>query len=82
MKSLERMDRVGEVIDENATVNFKFSFKQRSGRHVVTLEDISKSYGPLEILKNTDAIIERGDKIALIGANGKGKVNTFEGHCG
>ena len=73
VKSLERMDRVGEVIDENATVNFKFSFKQRSGRHVVTLEDISKSYGPLEILKNTDAIIERGDKIALIGANGKGK---------
>jgi len=39
----------------------------------VTLENISKSYPNLEILKNTSAIIEKGDKIALIGANGKGK---------
>ncbi|MFY8037439.1 MAG: ATP-binding cassette domain-containing protein, partial [Cyclobacteriaceae bacterium] len=47
--------------------------KQPSGRHVVTMKDISKSYGPLTILKNSNATIERGDKIALIGANGKGK---------
>jgi ATP-binding cassette subfamily F protein 3 len=40
---------------------------------VVTLKDVSKAYGPLDILKNTNAIVERGDKIALIGANGKGK---------
>lgn len=39
----------------------------------MTLENISKSYPNLEILKNTSAIIEKGDKIALIGANGKGK---------
>jgi ATP-binding cassette subfamily F protein 3 len=54
-------------------VNFRFTFKQPSGRHVVTLRDLSKSYGDLNILKNTNAVIERGDKIALIGANGKGK---------
>jgi ATP-binding cassette subfamily F protein 3 len=34
---------------------------------------VSKAYGDLVILKNTTARIERGDKIALIGANGKGK---------
>ncbi|MEQ9100673.1 MAG: ATP-binding cassette domain-containing protein, partial [Imperialibacter sp.] len=44
-----------------------------SGRHVIQLTDVSKSYGDLVILKNTNAHIERGDKIALIGANGKGK---------
>src|SRR5690606_20987577 len=43
------------------------------GRYIVTLENISKAYGDLQILKNTSATIERGDKIALIGANGKGK---------
>jgi ATP-binding cassette subfamily F protein 3 len=39
----------------------------------VVLDHVSKAYGDLVILKNTSARIERGDKIALIGANGKGK---------
>ena len=73
VKSLERMDKVGEVIDENATVNFRFSFKKQSGRFVVEMNDVSKSYGDLEVIKDSTRVIERGDKIALIGANGKGK---------
>ncbi|MEM9897327.1 MAG: ABC-F family ATP-binding cassette domain-containing protein [Bacteroidota bacterium] len=73
MKMLEKMERVNEVVDENAKVNFKFNFSTKSGRHVKRLENISKSYGNLDILKNSSIGIERGDKIALIGANGKGK---------
>jgi ATP-binding cassette, subfamily F, member 3 len=73
VKAIERMDLIEEVVDDTAAVNFKFTFSQPSGRHVVTLQDVSKSYGSLTLLKNTSAIIERGDKIALIGANGKGK---------
>ena len=73
IKSIERMDMIEEVVDDNAAVNFKFSFSQASGRHVVTLNEVSKAYGTLEILKGSTAVIERGDKIALIGANGKGK---------
>jgi ATP-binding cassette subfamily F protein 3 len=73
VKSLERLDIVDDVIDEMAKVNFKFNFNQKSGRHVVMMEGVSKSYGDLTILKNTNAHIEREDKIALIGANGKGK---------
>ncbi len=73
VKSLNRLDRIEAVIDENAVVNFKFDFSQKPGRFITQLNDISKSYGDLEILRNTTAIIERGDKIALIGANGKGK---------
>lgn len=73
VKALERMDKVDDVIDSTAVVNFKFNFKQKSGRHVVNLEHVSKSYGDLNILKDASALIERGDKIALIGANGKGK---------
>ncbi|MCF6352962.1 MAG: ABC-F family ATP-binding cassette domain-containing protein [Cyclobacteriaceae bacterium] len=73
VKSLNRLDRIEEVIDENAVVNFKFDFSQKPGRFITQLNNISKSYGDLEILKNTTASIERGDKIALIGANGKGK---------
>lgn len=67
------MDMIDEVVSDAATVNFKFTFSQPSGRHVVTLKDISKAYGSNQILKHANASIERGDKIALIGANGKGK---------
>src|SRR5882724_6822757 len=73
VKALNRMDKIEEVVSDVAEVNFRFTFKQTSGRHVVTLKDISKSYGPLEILNHSTTVIERGDKIALIGANGKGK---------
>lgn len=73
VKSLERMDLIEDVVDENVSMNFKFGFKQKSGRYIVELNNISKAYGDLQILKNTSGQIERGDKIALIGANGKGK---------
>jgi ATP-binding cassette subfamily F protein 3 len=73
IKALDRMDLIEEVVDDTAAVNFKFKFSQQPGRFIVTLKNISKSYGSLELLKNTSISIERGDKIALIGANGKGK---------
>lgn len=73
IKALDRMERIDDVDDDNPEVNFSFKFSKPSGRHVVTLEGISKSYPNLEILRNTDGLIEKGDKIALIGANGKGK---------
>ncbi len=73
IKALERLDRVDDVRDDSASVNFKFKFSKVSGRHVCTLEHITKSYPTIDILKDTHALIEKGDKIALIGANGKGK---------
>lgn len=73
VKALDRMDLIEEIVDDTAAVNFKFKFNQQPGRFIITLKNVSKSYGPLELLKNTSVSIERGDKIALIGANGKGK---------
>lgn len=73
IKALDKLEKIEEIADEQATINFKFNFKQKSGRHITHLKNISKSYGDLDVLKNTSIAIERGDKIALIGANGKGK---------
>lgn len=73
VKSLERMDKIEDVQSEAATVSFKFKFSQQSGRHVKRLENVSKSYGAIEVLKPSTVSMERGDKIALIGANGIGK---------
>ncbi|MGO1244470.1 MAG: ABC-F family ATP-binding cassette domain-containing protein [Sphingobacterium sp.] len=73
IKALDKMERVDNIDDDNPVVNFSFKFSKPSGRHVVTMEHVSKCYPNLEILDDTSAIIEKGDKIALIGANGKGK---------
>ncbi len=73
IKALDKMERVDDVDDDNPTVNFSFRFSKQSGRHVVTLEDITKKYPAIDILNGGEALIEKGDKIALIGANGKGK---------
>ncbi len=73
IKALNRMERIEEVADDTAVVNFRFRFNKQSGRHVVTLKNVSKAFGELKILENTDAQIMHGDKIALIGANGLGK---------
>ncbi|MGK0136956.1 MAG: ATP-binding cassette subfamily F protein 3 [Algoriphagus sp.] len=73
VKALGRLDKIDEVMSEDAKVHFRFKFGTQPGRHVMRLENISKAYSENVILKNTTAHIERGDKIALIGANGKGK---------
>lgn len=73
MKALDKMERVEDVDDDNPTVNFSFKFSKPSGRHVIKVDNLSKSYPNIDILENADALIEKGDKIALIGANGKGK---------
>ncbi len=73
VKALNRMELIDDVIDESARVHFRFKFGTQPGRHVMELDRVSKAYGDRVILKNTTATIERGDKIVLIGANGKGK---------
>ncbi|MBS4064405.1 MAG: ABC-F family ATP-binding cassette domain-containing protein, partial [Chitinophagaceae bacterium] len=50
-----------------------FSVDKQPGKVLCELKHLSKNFGAIEIVKNTHAEIERGDKIALIGANGKGK---------
>lgn len=72
-KMLDKMDRIDDVAGDAPKVNFKFQFNLQPGRHILRLEHMSKSYGDKRIFRDTNVNIERGDKIALIGANGKGK---------
>lgn len=73
IKALEKMERVDDVDDDNPSVNFSFKFSRQSGRHVIRIEDLTKTYPGVPIVQNTTATVEKGDKIALIGANGRGK---------
>lgn len=73
IKRLDKLDRI-ELPDGDAPkMNISFDVDVQPGKIVCELKNASKSYGDLHLLKNADAEIWRGDKIALVGANGKGK---------
>ncbi len=72
IKELEKIERI-EIPEEEPVIHFKFPQPPPSGRMVVEAEDLSKSYGEKQVLKNVRFSIERGDRIALVGVNGAGK---------
>ncbi len=72
-KLLDKVERIEDVNLERPNMRINFSVGKEPGRVLVQLKDVSKSFGDLQILKHASAEIDRGDKIALIGANGKGK---------
>ncbi len=73
VKMLEKMEVVDDVEISNAAINMKFEFKTQPGKIITELRNASKAYGDKVIIRESNATIERGDKIAFIGANGKGK---------
>jgi ATP-binding cassette subfamily F protein 3 len=72
-KRLEKLERVEEAELERPDIRINFSVGQQPGKLICSLKQVSKAFGELKILDETDAEIYRGEKIALIGANGKGK---------
>jgi ATP-binding cassette subfamily F protein 3 len=72
-KRLDKLDVIEDVQLERPNIRINFAVDKTPGKVLVDLKGISKSYPTQTILENAFAEIERGDKIALIGANGKGK---------
>jgi ATP-binding cassette subfamily F protein 3 len=72
-KLLDKVERIEDTELERPNMRINFNVGKVPGRIICTLKHITKSFGDLTILKNAHAEINRGDKIALIGANGKGK---------
>jgi ATP-binding cassette, subfamily F, member 3 len=73
MKKLDKLDRIEDVEIERPNIRINFRVDKVPGRVLVELKDIKKSFGDNTIVEHASAEIDRGDKIALIGANGKGK---------
>src|SRR6266487_3662187 len=72
-KRLDKLERIEDVELERPNIKINFRIDKTPGRVLVELKDVSKSFGENIIVEHTGAEIDRGDKIALIGANGKGK---------
>ena len=73
LKRLDKIDRLEDVAIERPDIRINFRIDKVPGRTLVTLTDVSKNFGDIHIVDHASAEINRGDKIALIGANGKGK---------
>jgi len=73
MKRLEKLDRVEQVEIERPNLKINFRVDKQPGKIIATLKHATKKFGDNVIVEDTEAEIDRGDKIALIGANGKGK---------
>jgi ATP-binding cassette, subfamily F, member 3 len=72
IKELERMEKI-EVPPEEKAIHFSFPQPASSGRLVAEAKDLAKSYAAKEVFSAANFLIERGDRIALVGVNGAGK---------
>jgi len=72
IKELDKIVRI-EIPEEEAVIHFSFPQPPASGRTVVEVSNLSKSYGPKNVLDDVSFTIDRGDRIALVGVNGAGK---------
>jgi ATP-binding cassette subfamily F protein 3 len=72
IKELEKIERI-EIPPEEKTIHFTFPQPKPSGRIVAEFQKVAKSYGEHEVFADVDFIIERGDRVALVGVNGAGK---------
>ena len=73
LKRLEKLERIEDVEVERPNIKINFRVDKTPGKVLVELKDVSKSFGDNIIVERSSVEIDRGDKIALIGANGKGK---------
>jgi ATP-binding cassette subfamily F protein 3 len=73
MKRLDKLDKIEDAEIERPNLKINFNIDKTPGKVLVELKNVAKRFGNHTILDNASAEIERGDKVALIGANGKGK---------
>jgi ATP-binding cassette subfamily F protein 3 len=73
MKRLEKLDRIEDVAIERPNIKINFQVDKVPGKVLCELKHVSKKFGNIDIVEDASAEIDRGAKIALIGANGKGK---------
>jgi len=73
MKKLDKLERIEESEIERPNIRINFRVDKTPGKVLVELKNVSKAFGENVIIENSTIEIDRDDKIALIGANGKGK---------
>ena len=77
-KALDKMERIEAPTHEKEGSKIKFEASIKSGYDVLHIEDMNKSYGEKKLFTNLNIDLKRGEKVALIGENGRGKTTLFK----
>lgn len=72
-KMIERIELPDIKNSSYVSPRFQFDPERPSGKHVLEVKGLSKSFGEKEVLRNFNLNIHRGEKVAFVGANGRGK---------
>ncbi len=73
VKMLEKMEKIEEPTEDNRSVNMILPQPSRPPLNVASCRNVTKHYGEIEVFNDMDMVIERGQKIGLVGHNGAGK---------
>ena len=77
---LKQIEKIQIIKLPRATKKVRYSFPEppRSGSEVITLTNVSKSYGDIVVYRGMDLMLSRGDRVALVGPNGAGKTTMLK----
>jgi ATP-binding cassette subfamily F protein 3 len=76
LKQISKMELITLAEDER-TIRFSFPPAPKSGRDVLMVDGVAKTYGDKDIFSGVDLHFERGDKVAVVGVNGAGKTTLL-----
>ncbi len=76
--ALDKMDLIEKPVEEKIDMGLKFHLNKDSGNDVLSVKNISKSYGERTLFSDVSFEIKKGEHVALIGANGTGKTNILK----
>lgn len=77
-KALDKMEKLEAPDAEKDASKISFEANVKSGFDVLHIENLSKSFGDKHLFSNFSLDLKRGEKIALIGENGRGKTTLFK----
>lgn len=81
-KALDKIERIDKPGMDSRGTRISFEAKIKSGNDVLMIENLSKSFGDNQLFQDLSFLIRRGERVALIGENGKGKTTLFRIICG
>ena len=73
LKQIEKIEVEELAVSSRQAPLFRFPIERPSGKEVLELSGVTKSYGEKRVLKGVSLVIRRGEKVAILGANGLGK---------
>ena len=73
IKMLDKMEKVEAPSDQRSEISLILPQPSRSPLNVISCRNINKNYGLIEVFNELDMVVERGQKIGLVGHNGAGK---------